>query len=464
MATQTQNISSFSGVQLQSPRVALNLVKGGEVESASEGTSRAKSAKTMISAAPPRLDPSPPAPSGNASGYVSQLIAYMQSLLEAQIQMAQNDEKLNATQNKMGGDMIQVSQALVEKAQKDLQNYLDALEKEKHESFWQKLAAGLGMVFGFVAGLVTGDFALCAFSIMMGVFVLSGGSDALQNAIGSAVHADWLKAIINVAMAVGAAVLTCGASGAMSTEEVVAEEATEAGVSETTDAAATVGDNTATVADTTANTVEENTESALSKAQNFGSKVLKNGFKSGKNFFGQTLMMTMVFNPYTELATSAMDLAKKMGAKISDSTEQEVSQVLGMIAALAAAVWGGSMTMSNSSEELSGFGKKLADKFGETMLDRTRSFLHFTRGALFATSGALGIAQGVLEKKASGIIDDMGKTQSNQTLCQAIIDSLNQQAQATQQNMKQMDDVFAAMNSRWNAFVQPYVLEPQLMA
>lgn len=446
---------------ISSPQLALvvnNRVavdeKGDPLKTNSKGLMTKQSPVLTPSDVPPKLDP-------KDSSFLNELVKYMTLILQALVQLSQDQSKINQAQTNLSGSLVDLGKIMAQKAADDLKKVVEAEAAASHQSWLSKVLGGIAGGLCCVIGLLTCDPAL----VLAGVFTLamtySGGSEAFNNSISGLCPA--LKGLALAGMCIGAGVCLAGASScmtaALSETAVTATEEAAPTIAETV--ASSAEDEIPAAAELSAEAEEAApvANNASSAAKNASTTVKNTSTFTVRNTLAMSLQQMSTFNFSTELARGIVDGLRKAGAHISQDAEELGIQIAGAI--VAAVAGGAGMAMSTGS--IANLSAKLAEKVGEGFVWVSRIVLELSRAGFSITSAAYGIKAGVTTLHQADIIDDMGQAQSLSSIYTSLTDSVNTSTQHSIDSFKDVSQTFAAIGNRWIQFVSPYSYAAEIM-
>lgn len=404
-----------------------------------EADSSTKSS-VLASVTPPSTEPSA---DSNVPG-VNKLIAYFMAIMLIQVSLSADQSKLNGEVNSMTSSLVTVCQGLAKKAADDLAKYLAAVEAEKHQSWFEKLFSTIAAVCMFVVGAVTGQPALCMMGALMLIMQVSGGQDALNNALSSL--PGWGKILCEFAIAVVEAVVTGGITGAM--EGGAAATSEEAGASAVEEAGGSAGGQAIEMTDfsvqASSETVEESS-SILSKI----SKYLTGGTFKGGNFISQ-LSKTLVMGSFWQ--DTFYQLAKGCGASEKDA--EIVGTVVGMVVGLATAF--GTSYLESSGNPAFSLKDFMTKQVGNDGFNAIKSTLKGATFAMNVSSGAYAIKQAKTIDEESDIQKDQATTYKSLAIYQGVIDVLNTVFTELSKGFATVQSEMGDIMQSGNKFLTPY--------
>jgi hypothetical protein len=444
---------------VESPRVLLQLVeKSSPVAGVSteEGSvSARRSSKGQMTSQAPRLIVQPVNNNTPSSDYVDILIAYMSSVLNLSVKLANAQAQISQMQTANSQGFVVGAKAAAEKAVQDLEAAIEAAEKQSHESKWQQILGYVGAGLMAAIALITVQPELFLMATLMTVDMMTGLSDKLNDAIANSMSnvPSWLKPeltiITKVAIALAMAAVVGGLSGLA---RAAAEKAIGAAVAEGAAAAGAAADAGAA-----------NVAAAVRNDESFLDSVIKNGFKNGKGpaGYGQllstTVQMTMIVNPFTDMFQSMLSAIPS--SVLGDATKKLLAKIFGSITALLMMLAAGKFSgVAGEANYVDIFAQKMGQAGFNTLKYSTYALLSLSTMA----QGVLGIYIGQAMAAQSDATKDLGIAQSLQIIYSGLTTQINQLIQQSQAASKAVNDTIASINERWDSYVEPYRLSADI--
>jgi hypothetical protein len=420
MAT-AQNISF-----VESPQVLFQLVEktasvASGISSAEQLISSAKRSKVQLVSQAPRLA----APQDKPLNFVDALVAYMTSVLEASLTLAQQQSTIAQAQTT-------TSQAYVVAAEAASKNMVALVQQEIQDQAAEQAKSRLQTIFGYVGGAIlfalgaiTANPELCVMATLMTIesSYWSYGqaldqylSDHLSN-LSPAVQ-QIVTPLIKIAIALVLAFVVAGAMGGI---QAAIEQSAEKSVAE---------------------------------------KAFQYGFENGKGllgygqFFSTFTQMMVIVNPFTDIMQS---MANQI--PMSDASRKVFAQIMGMVVALVLAYVAGRYTGVDGAPSM-------AEKMAKSMTSTFRTGTQFALGTLLAgsqiASGVFSIQQGLLTQDEAEATRMYGIAQSLLLLDTSYATQVSQWIKQSQASASSVNDTFAAINNRWDSYVAPYQLSAEI--
>lgn len=461
MAAATNFTSSTSGIQ--SPQLAQLLAQGKDKKivpldpMATPTSDSGKSPRATLTNQAPQLNPAsnPDAPQG--ATYLDELAAYMASIIAVQALLANNQSQISQSQFTGQQDFVTLAQNQVTQAQQQYAEYQRELQAEQHESFWARVFGIIAAVVCIaLAGLTGGLSAMLGAAVVTG-FMMGGGAAALDNAIGGP---SWAQGLINTAICIIGTAAVCGACGAISAGiSAIRSGADEAAGDAAQSAAESAAD--AAINDAVNNNADELGEEAVEN-DNALADIAKKQQKSflekltALGFNKMTLLQiggqfATSLNPVGSLLTEALE---KMG--VSDKNAYLAGQIAGSLITMAAfgIAQYRAVNAAAASGELDELSQYLKNNMSLKALTQAQNGLNFTRALFQSGSGGFTIAAGATTLQIGSLEQEIGTTESNQTIYEALLEIMNDQSQAADKAFSNLMEMYK-QNTNFNAFVQP---------
>lgn len=438
----------LSSLELASPSVILQITKTAETPVVNDQGTEAPSSKgkrVQLTSQSPRLK-------GPAASYEQILLDYMQSVLNVTIETASNQSKIQYAQTGLNQSAVTGAKAAADEAMKQLQAAEAAQAAAQKKSWWQQLLGQIASGLMMVIGVITSNPELLIMGALMLTDSLTGLSSKLNDYLET--HCDGpvgaLFAKIGVALAM--AVVVGGLSGLL-----------RAGVEELASTATAAAEDAASCAASAASKAESAAADAAAQPKSFGDKVLEYGFENGKGpggygqFISTAAQMTMFANPFTDMMQLLLQKSK-----LSDSDKKLVAEVMGTAMAMILALTTGKYLAGSEGE--SGIGAKLVDVLGQKGVGALTFGLKMSAAGVGIGGAACGVKAAEALEAQGDAMAALGRAQGLQQFFRYISLQIEQMVSQSQANGKSLNDMFAAMNDRWAAYVSPYQMAAQVMA
>jgi len=412
--------------------------------------------------------------------YMAKLAAYMTAVLIVSTEVAKNQSQMSQNMTQDSQAFVAASKQQVDEVGKAVEAQQQAIEQAANKSWLQRV---ISAVVGAVLTLV-GALTLQPELMVMGVTMLvmtaipmNSNGDTLMSMLNSKLASSGSIARIfeDIGIAVGMAIVTCGASGglsaAMGGEEAAVEGVAEAGSEEAAEAGA--ADAVGGAEEAVGN---EAAAAESSQASSFAGKALK---AAVSKFRSQLAQMTLVANPFTDIAKAAGASDANAGyIGMSCAISMNIaSAVKGAYNGIEAATNAGKITENMSlinklkvgffyEESTANMMAKLEKNLGPSgtkIYKGIISFLKISNTALMLAGGTFGVQAGEKTLIASDRLRDMGAIQAAQVIYTNLIGMMNGSVQDLQGTASALNENLAMMNSRWDAYVAPYQTAVEVM-
>ena len=489
-AANTTSVQSGSSAnlaqQLLEQLLAEELVLQQEQQEQVTGQAASASVKSqgLVSTQAPTLT------SGSSSttqgGYLSQLVQYMQIIVLAAAQLVKNNSQVSQFQSQVGGSAISLMKNQEQQAVTNNNKLQAALEKQRHESFWERIGSAIAGALLCIIGAVTGNFELCVVSGFMLAMTFSGGSQALSNALSSLPLGAKIAAEVGIAL--GAAVCLAGGSALLGAQ--FAAEAAPAVVAE--EAAVQGGVQANAVGEAAANAAEENAAEAVEPAaepaggapaadaapnanpnaepQAEAAKVKNSTY--AKQLAGITLQTTLAVNPFTDISAAFIKLLRDMGATISTESATLASEISGMVMAIVAGIAGGALSSSAASEitavdganGVASLATRIEAKLGSAVYSQVKTLMNGSFLAFQGLSSALNIGQGVAGIAEANATKEFGQNQAVMEQMTNVTNMVNTQAATNDGAESQVNNAYQAIMQLFQSYIQQYSASANTLA
>ncbi len=435
-----------------------------------------------------------PRDAGFSGDYLQKLATYMQAVLEASVQLTQNQSQISTIMTQQSQAFVDLSKQEAVAAQKAIADYEQAVEAAAHKSWLQRVISAVVSVGLVVIGALTAQPEL----VVGGLFMLimtsipvsdgNGNQTTIMGLITSKLSSKkGLKILEEIGIVIGMAAGMAGLSGGLSAAlEGSSEGAASAGAANgASDIEAGVmgGAEEASVEE------EVGENEAVAEGNQESSLIRKAARSAYGKLRSQIAQMTLVVNPFTDIFK--LDFFKKLG--ISDTTAEYMGMgfAVGLnIASVAkdvydgyqAAKQAGAIREGMSFKEKVGAGLASKQAMGDMVSRLENSLkdseykgliisiykatilgLKTTNLALTMAAGAYGVEKGENELTVAARLKDMGNMQGDQTIYSSILAMMNTNVQQAQSTGSALNQNLSMINSRWDAYVAPYQTAVEVM-
>lgn len=486
---------SIYSLPLQNPYLVVSLAETvkGVADPVIQNLPSGKVGKKLLTTQPPVLVPKAP----EEPNFLDKLYAYMIEIMKTLVALTADNAKADQYQTAQSNASVQISQEILDDTKKNMETYEAAVKKaqeqEKHRSFWQKLAAYVGGGLMILGGLLTGNIACVAMGAIFIAMTATNANDQFSKVLADHIHSAALRTVVDVGIVVAASVILCGACGAL--QAAFTDAAAEAGEAETGQAINAATKAAASSADADAENGAAQAADAGSGAnkaatnQSFGSKVYNMGFSGGKTLTMAT-QMTLFVNPFTDLMLTVLNWTHT-----GDEKKKEVANITGTILAVlaniaaafreAGAVGKAERTLQNAKNtgdttQILKAEKNLQDirqgtqpifsklsQYGDDQFDKVafgvKTALYTACSIFRVMSAVYAIKESETLHQEGDLTKEIGNTRAAQQTIQAVTDMSNLLIEQNQHAFQAMDNVYAMITKRWDAYVEMYRMAQEVM-
>ena len=381
---------------------------------------------------------------------MAQLMEHLQVLQEDLLKVQENTAKDNQDISSLD---LQLAKNQYQKAINALKQYEAELEKQKHESFWQKLVGIVLAVVSVVISVFMGP-EMFVLTVAMTAFTMSGGMSKLTADIAKGLEklgisskmADVLADITMILMVV---VISMGVGAAGSAAEAAASDGAEATESSDDEIASQA---LKMAAEAAGDTVEEDTQNLIVRAFKGISKRIGAMSKGTKLAIMEGLNTASSVN----FAVNLVNLIP-----MSKAEKKKVDEIVGIIAEILSliAVFLVGSNLNSETEGASNSASNEASNAAKRLLKAMKAFVDKTfkilknqstiMGMMFGTEAlgqagalALNIEMAKIYKRLAAITETQGQSQAMINLYKSLLEMVNEtQGETTKSNNKNLQQV-----------------------
>jgi hypothetical protein len=346
--------------------------------------------------------------------YMEKLEAYMQALIDLQVDISHNQAQVSSAQTSISKIMIQNAEKQLDEVRQGIAKYEKEKRKAHRSSLCTKIFGGIAAALCVVLAVATGGALTCLVALSVMAITMSGASDKLDHAMEKAGIPAGARFAIKIAMVLAATALTCGVGG---------------------------------LAEVAAAGAQDIEEAAAEESSSLLSKVADQGFTK-TNLYASAGGYIAAFNPGLELVSMSTSMIP-----MSKRTRDMVNQIVGTLTSIILGLVCGSAAMSAAESEDAVSLSRLTTKLRiSSQVMRATSVAN--TAAMAGLGGSL-IALGIFTKRTGDGLLQVGKAEGDMSLFQSLISIMGGQEEVTGRQTASLQRSLQEVTNHFNDFVRP---------